>query len=92
MRRKLSPGKRQYRISQLNRIADECRRAAETPAGKSLLDQSEINATPIIRYRNYCSCGDAWLSDKQESQCRRFPLCKSMQISYEMLTDPAVKS
>jgi hypothetical protein len=64
------------------------------PSGWSLLDQDpkKIRTTPIIRYRNYCSCGDAWLSDKQESQCRRFPLCKSTLISHEIVTDPSVKS
>lgn len=59
--------------------------------GQSLLDQENIVVTPIIRYWNYCSCGDAWLSDKQEPRCRRYPLCQSIMISYTMETDSSVK-
>ena len=86
--------KRQFTKRRLNDLAHELRRrdAAEIPAGTSLLGQEVISATPVVRYRNYCSCGDAWLSDKQEPFCRRHPLCKSTLISYEIVTDPSVKS
>lgn len=85
-RRAMRPGRKQAIKNQLNRLSEQFRRErvqleTNVPVGISILDQDDIKATPIIRYRHVCQgCLNSFIADSQEATCRS---CGNYRLSVE---------
>lgn len=82
--------RRQYLKSRLNELADERRRMTSVmPKGKSLLDQENIEVTPVIEYAWSCVCGASGTARSVPTTCSRYPtFCKNPRISFKQVTGP----